>query len=366
MCRLNALTMSDHPQTNSTSDLQLQELTQSLRRKEGNWVSWGKACQQLQKAGRSPQRIFEDTGFEPIHQNQVIVGAQVYTTLTTANVSNDLLAHYETKGSDILYELRILNQADRAAAAALIMEKQLDAEEAKDIAKAIKEFSLLGNPPSEFTEEAGDIIAYRCWKLARQQEDLQERSRLIARGLKFASTESARKAIEQLLTDFTVTKEQPAPPLPIYRLESETELPRILPCLGQLPLPPDILDNFAPIEAIGPFQQVQSHTEITWVALPGWQVILQAQDPVALVCDSDNLPTPLPDEAKEEVLIIIDRSQQNWDQHSYFVTTAEQKLTLQWFTQKPTCPLLGRVILVLRPKKVLDEDYTKELWQIDE
>jgi len=27
---------------------------------------------------------------------------------------------------------------------------------------------------------------------------------------------------------------------------------------------------------------------------------------------------------------------------------------------------LGRVVLVMRPKKVLDEDYTQELWQIDE
>ena len=35
-----------------------------LRRKERNWVEWGKACQQLQKAGLKPQEIFEATGFE--------------------------------------------------------------------------------------------------------------------------------------------------------------------------------------------------------------------------------------------------------------------------------------------------------------
>ncbi len=348
------------------TDLKLNELTQTLRRKEGNWISWGQACQQLQKSGRSPQSIFEDTGFEPIHQNQVIVGAQVYTTLAAANVPDELLAYYEVRGSDILYELRILNQTERAAAAALIKDKQLNAEDAKDVAKAIKEFSLIGDPPSEFTDQVGDIIAYRYWKLARQQEDLQKRSHLIAQGLKFAHTNSARGAIEQLLTDFTITKEQPAPPLPLYRLESETELPRILPYLGKLPLSQANLESVAPVDVIGPFQQVQSQKQISWVALPGWQVILQAHDPIALTCDSDQLPTPLPDQVREELLVIIDRAQKEWKPHSYFVTANDQTLDLRWFIQAPNSVLLGQVILILRPKKILDENYTKELWQIDE
>jgi len=32
----------------------------------------GGTCQQLQKAGYTPQGIFEETGFEPIQQNQII------------------------------------------------------------------------------------------------------------------------------------------------------------------------------------------------------------------------------------------------------------------------------------------------------
>ena len=88
--------MPQPPQANSSSasdlndsdlndsDLNVEAIVKSLRRKEGNWVSWGQACQQLQKAGYSSQSIFEETGFEPIHQNQVIVGAQVYATLVGA------------------------------------------------------------------------------------------------------------------------------------------------------------------------------------------------------------------------------------------------------------------------------------------
>ena len=281
-------------------------------------------------------------------------------------VPEALLAHFELKGSDILYEFRILSQADRVSAAALVVEKQLDADEAREVAKAIKEVTRLSTPPEAFTQESGDIVAYRCWKLARQQKDLQERSRLIARGLRFACSASARQAVEQLLTDFTVTKEKPAPPLPVYRLESETELPRMLPVLGKLPLPHTCLDTVPPAEAMGPFQQVCAPAETTWVAIPGWQVILQAQDPVALLCDSETLPTPLPGDVSEEILLVVDRAQRQWDQHSYFMVTSGDQLELQWFEQDSDRPLLGRVILVLRPKRVLDEDYIQELWQLDE
>ena len=390
--------MLEQPQSSTTpeSDLNIEEIVQSLRRKEGNWVRWGQACQQLQKAGYSPQSIFEGTGFEPIHQNQIIVGAQVYTTLKAAPAPEALLAHYEAKGSDILYEFRILNQTERLAAAALAVEKQLNADEARDVAKAIKDFSRLRNPPEAFTKESGDVVAYRCWRLARQQEDLQERSRLIAQGLRFTSSESARKEIEQLLTDFTVTKEHPAPPLPVYRLESETELPRMVPCLGKLPLIHTVLESVASVEVIGPFQQIHAHSDTTWVAIPGWQVILQAENPVALVCDSEGLPASLqqsdlsckhrraeslavtgstlhdsnpiavPGNPLEEVLIVVDRAQCRWDLYSYFLVTSHDQLEIQWFEQEPDNSLLGRVILVLRPKKVLDENYIQELWQLDE
>ncbi|CDN15898.1 expressed protein [Richelia intracellularis] len=66
--------------TNQPTD-EATELIRKLRQKEGNWVEWGQACAYLQKAGFNPQDIFEATGFEPIQQNQVIVGSQVYASM---------------------------------------------------------------------------------------------------------------------------------------------------------------------------------------------------------------------------------------------------------------------------------------------
>jgi hypothetical protein len=349
------------PEPNINSE----ELVQLLRRKEGTWVDWGKACQQLQKAGYSPQRIFDETGFEPTQQNQVTVGAQVYTTLVSNNASRDVLAYFERKGSDILYEFRILAQARRVAAAELVLAKKLDLDEVHEVTKAIKEYSYFKHLPEGFSSHPGDAVAYQCWKLAREQEDLQARSRLIARGLNFAYSASARQKIEQLLTDFTVAKTRPVPSIPFYRLESEDELPRILPVVGKLPLAQADLRAVPLIEETGPFRLVKFSGEGAWVPIPGWQVVLDAEDPVVILSENDYLPTPLPGKS-EEVLIVIDRAQRQWDTNSYFIVESAGQLEIQWFAEAPHLPLLGRVLLVLRPKKILDEEVTKDLWQIDE
>lgn len=360
--------MADTPQIPShsePSDINRDELLLQLRRKQGTWVEWGHACQALQKLGYNTQTIFEETGFEPIHQNQIIVAAQVYASLLAEGVPETVQTHFERKGSDVLYELRILNQPDRASMAALSLEKQLDCEEAKEAAKAVKDFTRLGSVPEGFTTHPGDAIAYQCWKQARQKSDLQERSRLIAKGLRFAQSDTARKQMEKLLTDFSVVKATPAPMLPLYRLEADEDLPRALPVVGKMPLTRDDLQAVPLVDEIAPFGMVQFAGAAAWVPVPGWQVIRLAEDPVAILCASDALPAPLPGQA-EEVLLIVDRAQREWDANSYFLVEQEDALQFQWFESAPTQSLLGRVILVMRPKKVLDEDYTKDPWQLDE
>jgi hypothetical protein len=247
----------------------------------------------------------------------------------------------------------------------LILSHKLDANDAREVARAIKEFSRLRNLPDGFSDHPGDALAYYCWKLVRQKTDLQERSRLIAKGLKFAHSETARKQIEQLLVDFSVVPKHPAPILPFYRLESEEELPRIVPVVGQMPLTPVDLQAVPIVEETGPFRMVKFAGEQAWVPLPGWQIVLNAEDPVVILCNSDRLPsqtstTPGP------VLVVVDRSQREWDANNYFVVDQSGQIDFQWFETEPELPLLARVIVVVRPKKILDEEVTKDFWQIDE
>ncbi|MDA0673022.1 MAG: hypothetical protein O3C67_04865, partial [Cyanobacteria bacterium] len=123
----------------SSTEINVEALTQQLRRKEGNWVAWGRACQALQKAGLSPQKIFEDTGFEPIQQNQIVVATQVYDSVLKGGATAAVETHYGQRGSDVLYELRILSQGDRARVAEFALAQGLDADTIKDIVKAVKE-----------------------------------------------------------------------------------------------------------------------------------------------------------------------------------------------------------------------------------
>lgn len=342
----------------------LQGLVTLLRRKEQNWVEWGKACAALQKAGYTTQQIFEETGFEPVQQNQVIVASQVYDSVIQGDVSTATESFFQRKGSDILYEFRILTQPQRVQVAEFAVQRQLDADDAKDLAKAFKEFSRTAQLPEGFSNHPGDAIAYQSWRLARQNNDLQQRSRLIAKGLQFAHSATARQQLEQLLTDFTVFSERSAPRFPLYRLESGEELPRIIPVVGQLPLTVAELKAVPLTEEIQPFGLVKFSGQGAWVALPGWQVILKAEDPVVILSQSDQLPTPLPGKT-EEIIIVIDRAERQWNVDYYYLVEQDHQLTLQWFETDPEMTLLGQVILIMRPKKVLDEDHIHDLWQVE-
>ncbi|NET38845.1 MAG: hypothetical protein F6K19_43830 [Cyanothece sp. SIO1E1] len=353
------------PDSGSEIDADVTQILQMLRRKEQTWVEWGRACQHLQKNGYSPQSIFEETGFEPIQQNQVIVAAQVYASLENGAAPEPVLDYFRQRRSDILYEFRILAHADRVSAATLATENQLDVDAAHDVAKAIKEFSRFSQPPTGFTTAPGDAIAYQCWRLARQKSDLQERSRLIARGLRFAHSDSARLQMEKLLTDFTVVQSRPQPRLPTYRLESEEELPRVIPVIGQLPLTKADLQAVPLIQEEGSFNMVKFTGTGAWVPVPGWQVILKAEDPVGIFCQSHELPIDRVGKS-EDLLLIIDRAQRDWDGDSYFLVEPAEHLAIQWYPEAPEHPLLGRVILVMRPKKILDRSLSRDPWQIDE
>ncbi|MEM1254844.1 MAG: RuBisCO accumulation factor 1 [Cyanobacteria bacterium P01_H01_bin.21] len=351
----------------NSSPAETEALILQLRRKQGNWVDWATACQTLQKSGMSPQAIFEETGFEPIQQNQIVVAGQVYQSIKDGAVSESALEHYTARGSDSLYELRILSKDERAEAVQFIYDQGLDSEQVRDVAKALKEFSYRSDLPQGFTNHPGDAVAFSYWGFARQTSDLQARSRLIAQGLRFAHSTGAREAIEKLLTDFAVVKTKPTPRLPLFRIETDTDVPCVVPMMGQWPLMAAEFQAVPKMEPEGAFGVVQSAGAQRWVPVPGWQVVLTAQDAIAFLMPFNTLPNQTDSSVSEIVLVLVDRQQQVWDDSSYFlVDDGSGQLLMRWFDTDPSTPLLGRVIVIVRPKKVLDEDYTQELWQIDE
>ena len=357
---------SDLPEEQIENQPEIQATIQRLRRKEGSWVDWGQACQTLQKAKMTPQAIFEATGFEPVQQNQLTVAAQVFDSMLAGGVSEQTKAHYQTRGSDSLYEFRILPQENRAAAADFAFEHELDSEQVKEIVKGLREFYYSETPPPGFEKTMGDAAAYYYWRLARQQGDLQARSKLIAQSLRFATSQSARSKVEKLLTDFTVVSTKAAPRLPIFRLENEADSPVIVPVAGQMPIATEDYKQVPMGEPEAPFGLVKFSGTGAWVPVPGWQVILKTEDPIALLAKYGQLPNPPDGYDDEDVLIVIDRAKRQWDEFSYYVIDAGGQLEISWFEKAPEVQLLGAIALIMRPKKIFDENYTQEYWQIDE
>jgi Rubisco accumulation factor 1 alpha helical domain/Rubisco Assembly chaperone C-terminal domain/Rubisco accumulation factor 1 helix turn helix domain len=351
--------------TENQSTIDTAALLLMLRRKEGNWVSWGKACQQLQKAGLNPQEIFEGTGFEPIQQNQIIVGAQVFDSMLSIGVAPATQTHYERVGSDSLYELRILSHEDRAATADYLQSRNIDSTGAREVAKAFKEFSYMRQPPDGFTHHPGDAIAYQYWRYIKQQADLTEKTRLIAKGLIFAHSQGARNQIEKLLTALTAPSQKPAPALPIYRLEADEELPRTVPLVGMFPIASHLIADVPKISATGSFQIIKNNWAGGWVTFPGWGVLCKAEDPVAIIGDLENLPFKMSNQPPETI-IILDRSVTEWNEFNYFAVDRDGLLAIEWFGSEPDVPILAKLVLVIHPKRPVDPDNPKDLWELED
>lgn len=349
-------------------------LLKLLRHKEGTWVQWGQACQMLQKMGESSLAIFENTGFEPIQQNQIVVASQVYASLQAGNAADIVLAHFEQKGSDILNELRVLNQSERVTMATFALEKNLDVLETKDVVRAIKEASAVANLPEGFTRHPGDAVVLQVIKAAQGKIEPQERTRLIARGLRFAHSEKARAEVERLLMDMANPTRKKAPNLPNFRYDGEDNIPRILPVAGTLPLSVDQFQAVAQLQEIPPFGIVQSSGAEAWATLPGWFVVHQAEDGVIVAGNTDTLQAAINQEVlssirdrSEDILVLVDRSQCDWDENSYFAIADDHgNLKFAWFDAQPDVKLLGKVTLTLRPKRFFDEDASKDRWQFEE
>lgn len=344
---------------------EIENLLQILFYKKENWVIWGKTCNQLHKAGVSAQDIFEKTGFQTVQQNLIIVASQVYESLEKGKVSQEILSYYTGPRSDVLYEFRILNQEGRIKASVLAYEKQLDVDMAHQVAKAIQDYYHRGKMVEGFTDHAGDIVAFQFWRQARQKRELQDRSRLIAQGLKFVHSTTARQQIEQLLSDFTIVKTYSAPLLPIHRVEEEEELPRIIPVAGVYPLSSEAVRTTPALSLEEPFCQVTVSGTMTIVPVPGWQTVLKAVDPVGIFWRNDQLPQPITGKP-HNVLVVVDRTATEWTPLSYFLVEKEGKIAILWAEEAPSNPVLGQVILVLRPKRILDESIITTPWQMDD
>ncbi|XP_008775953.3 rubisco accumulation factor 1, chloroplastic-like [Phoenix dactylifera] len=172
-----------------------------LRNRMGLWHEYAPLIPALANDGFSPPSIEEATGISGVEQNSLIVASQVRDSLLSSSFDPDLLAFFDAgSGADLLYELRLLNAAQRAAAARRVVEQRLDPKGAKELARAVKDFPRRRGDSdwARFSaSHPGDCLAYTHFRLSREALSAGDRIAALERAMEAAETEGARKRIEE-------------------------------------------------------------------------------------------------------------------------------------------------------------------------
>lgn len=179
--------------------LPLAETYQRILRASQDWLEKGRLLQYLADSGIDSESVSASCGVNSYEQELLKESADVYNSLEKGNAPRPVLRHYARDHGGILREFRALTQTQRVHAATLAVAKHLNAAEAKAVASAIEAFARFSHPPEGFSEHSGDAVAYHCWIGACQETNPQEREHLIARGLRFAHSTTARIKLEALL-----------------------------------------------------------------------------------------------------------------------------------------------------------------------
>jgi hypothetical protein len=91
-------------------------------------------------------------------------------------------------------------------------------------------------------------------------------------------------------------------------------------------------------------------------------------------CNTDTLQASINQEVlssirdrAEDILVLVDRDQQDWDENGYFAIADEDgNLKFAWFESAPEVKLFGKITLTLRPKRFFDEAASQDRWQFEE
>jgi hypothetical protein len=110
-----------------------------------------------------------------------------------------------------------------------------------------------------------------------------------------------------------------------------------------------------------------------WIALPAWPALQRAADPVALQVENQLLGSLLDqpvaaEEERDPVLLVVDRAVRTWEGRAgVFLVDREGWLSLEWIDEDlPPSPLLGQVLMAIRPPRIFDEEVAQDPWQLEE
>mmetsp|Transcript_3901 Transcript_3901/g.5360 ORF Transcript_3901/g.5360 Transcript_3901/m.5360 type:complete len:236 (+) Transcript_3901:3-710(+) len=148
--------------------------------------------------------------------------------------------------------------------------------------------------------------------------------------------------------------------LPVVQIQRGEHYPRIICVAGLYPgLTSEELNSPTSSEAAEPGMWQYDFSDITeegssysgTVAIPGSELTTSLIDPVIIVADSQRIGISLPGKKNAEVLMIVDRKENEFEAGKFFVWGKNNsEVIVRWFDEEPTdLKILGKVMMVHVP-----------------
>ncbi|ERM94903.1 rubisco accumulation factor 1.1, chloroplastic [Amborella trichopoda] len=358
--------------------LDLESQLSILRDRLGRWFEYAPLISSLYRQGFSPSSLEESTGITGVEQNQLLVSSQVRSSIENALDPETLVFFDSPSSAPLLYELRLLSNTQRVAAAKYAMVNNLEIDGARELARAIKDFERRpASVRAGFTSSPGDCLAFSLFRQSAEVRIDSERSALLERALTLAETEEARKRIDETITSSPTEDEQKETTIrvPVVRMRTgevaEAESIALMPVCEALVKEVETAPAWR--EEKGEFGVVRADVGWNrWVALPGWEPVAAASARVVAVAfiDARALPWKVKRWYKEEpVLVIVDREMREVEGEDglYMVEREEGGVVVERGSvvseRGGNVRILGSVVMVVRPPKenvenqLQDEDW---------
>lgn len=354
----------------------------------GLWYEYAPLIPSLNQEGFTPANLEEITGIPSGEQNRLVVAAQVRESLVQST-DPDTVAYFDPAGfSELLYEIRLLNNQQRATAARFIVANKFDGKQTQELARAMKDF------PRRYGERGwdsfngklpGDCLGFMYFRQAQEHISASSpelRKAALERALEVVDSDKAKKRVEEELErkdgegrGASDMDSVGVVRVPVVRMAvgevAESSVVAILPVCkveeGEIEV------EAAPWECgmEGEFGVLEAEKGWTrWVVLPGWEpVATLKRGGVAMLFPKAKGILPYKSkrrEVEEEILVVADRkrTEVSVDDGFYLVASGgngigEEGLKVEKgskLKESGVTESLGTVVLVVRPPREKNED----------
>ncbi|XP_062084422.1 rubisco accumulation factor 1.1, chloroplastic-like [Humulus lupulus] len=362
-----------------------------LTNRLGRWFEYAPIIPSLVQEGFTPSSIEEATGISGVEQNRLLVAAQVRESLLQSKTDPEIVAHFDSGGSELLYEIRLLSAQQRSAAAAYIVGNGFDGKGVQDLARAIKDFPRRrgdkGWESFNYTHP-GDCLSFMYYRQGREHKNpSDQRTNALEQALNFAETEGAKaRVLEELHSegnqDGAKGEIEDTVLVPVVRLKigevAEASSVAVLPVCRAEEREKEVLEAPGECRTEGEFNVVVAEKGWkSWVVLPAWEPVVGLGKGGIVIAFSDArvLPWKTNKWYKEEsILVVADRKRKEVaaDDGVYLVAAdgegglGEGLKVMRGLALKNlgVKECLATVVMVVRPPRdEMDDQLNDEDWE---